>query len=354
MINYVLICLSFIILTAQNQPDKVKLALSGGGARGFAHVGVLKALEEFGIEVEEIAGVSAGALVGGLYASGYTIDEIEVLLKELISTEEIFSNYSRQDIPIERKFETFPNFIDIGINNNGPVFPSSLTGDSRLNYYLLRFFSEADLAAKHDFKNLSIPLTIIAADVFAEEAVRFSEGDLSRIVRASISIPTALPPVEIDNRFLVDGGIYNNLPTDMYSDSDYVVAANVASETFKSKEEINSVFDMMGHMINILSSKSDSLSILNWDIFIEPDLKGYTATNWFDYDSLVLLGYQAAVKTFESKGFKRKPYKKRVSSRPVRFENYKVGNLELTGSYRLTKEHIMKKFLCDQNMSLKI
>lgn len=331
-----------LFLASLHAQKKVKLALSGGGARGFAHVGVIKALEEYGFEITGISGTSAGALIGSLYASGYSTDSIHRIIREFTSVSSIFSDYSRKDIPIERKFETYSNFVDLGITNEGPVLPSALSGDSRLNFFLLKYLAEANLAARKQFKNLPIPLTIVASDVFEEKGIEFTSGDLPRAVRASISIPTALPPIEMDGRLFVDGGLYNNLPTNVFDSTDFVIAVNAASVTYKDKNELKSFVDIAGHMINILSSKSDSNSVKKWDIFIEPDLNGFTATSWFNADSLIQLGYKQAIEVLKSKGYTRQNFIRKTTPKPLKFENFKVGSVNLTGSYRLTKEHIMR------------
>ena len=317
------------ILLAQSQ--KISLALSGGGARGIAHLGAVKALTEFDIEIEEISGTSMGAVIGGLYASGYSIKQMHKIIKEFAGTEDIYKDYSRKDIPIESKLSDNRHFFKIGIVDFKPRLPESLTEDSRINSFLMKYFSIPSIEANNDFQKLKIPLTVVASDVTREKEIHFKKGNLAKVIRASMSVPIALAPIEINGSFIVDGGIYNNLPVSVFDSKKTIIAVNTASEKME-KEDIKSFADMTLHMVNILSSKSDSLSVKNWDIFIEPNLNGITSLDFQEYQALIDSGYNATKRILLKKGFKLKRNK---NEKIKEIKEYSINSVRITGNYRL-------------------
>jgi NTE family protein len=328
-IYFISLFLSSILLA---QTQKISLALSGGGARGIAHLGVIQAISEFDLEIEEIAGTSMGAIVAGLYSSGYNLEQMEKIIEEFAESKSIYKDYSRKDIPIESKLSDDRAFFKLGIENFTPRLPESLTEDSRINLFLMKYFSIPAIEADNDFKKLEIPLTVIASDITKEKEVRFSQGNLAKILRASMSVPIALAPMEIDGSFIVDGGVYNNLPVNVFEKEKYIVAVNTASEKMK-KENIKSFADMTLHMVNILSSKSDSNSVKNWDLFIEPNLNGISSVNFSDYRTLIDSGYAATKRVLLGKGFRKK--ENLVLKKKKEIKKYYINNVKISGNYRL-------------------
>lgn len=334
-------------ITAQT-PDSltVKLALSGGGAKGFSQIGVLRAIEEYGLTVDEIAGTSAGAIVGALYASGYSVNDIYTIVSDFVSAPSIFSDHSRNDVPIDRKFDSYPLIADVGYKDHEFLLPKSIIETSRLNFTLMRYLTGPIIAADRDFQRLPIPLTLVVADVFKEKAIYITEGDLALTVRASMAVPTAFPPVEMNGSLYMDGGIYNNLPTSVFDSADRVIAVNTASVVAKSPKDMRSVLDFSAHMINVLSSKSDSSAVPNWDIFIQPDLSGFGGGDWTELDTMIQRGYTAAVRALEAAGYqKKRVLPLRRTSTEVDLSDLQtrpVSAINLDGSYRLTRDFFMR------------
>ena len=191
---------------------KVGLVLSGGGARGAAHIGVLKVLEEQNIPVDFISGTSMGAIVGGLYASGMTATEIEQALIDNDWRPLFQDRPPRADRPFRRKEDDngFLVDFDMGVDKDGLIFPKGLVQGQNLEMILKRL--ALPVATINDFDQLPIPFRAIATDLGNGEALSIKSGDLATAIRASMSLPGIFKPVHYNGRLLVDGGIVNNLP----------------------------------------------------------------------------------------------------------------------------------------------
>jgi NTE family protein len=229
----VLLLLCFAQLSLQAQ--QVGVVLSGGGAGGISHIGVLKALEEHHIPIDYIAGTSAGGLIGGLYASGYSPEEIEhFFLSEKFNlwaygkTESKYQFYFRQS-ENDPSWVTFKFSIDTLLENN---IPTSYINPFPIDFGLMSLFASTTAKSSGNFDSLLIPFRCVAADITSKKLEVFSQGDIATAVRASMSYPFFLSPVEIDGKLYFDGGIYNNFPADLMCDEfnpDYVIGSNVAS-----------------------------------------------------------------------------------------------------------------------------
>lgn len=230
--------------TPLNRP-KVGLVLSGGGARGAAHVGVLKVLEKQHVIVDCIAGTSMGAVVGGLYASGLSPEDIEKEL-ESIDWKDIFSDApNRQELPFRRKKDAqkYLTGVEIGVKNGKIALPKGLIAGQKLGFLLKSLtLHTTDI---DEFDHLPIPFRAIAADIETGEMVVLSRGNFAEALRASMSIPGVFSPVEIDGRLLVDGGIARNLPVDVVKQmgADVVIAVDIGS-TLSKREDLNTLFDI--------------------------------------------------------------------------------------------------------------
>jgi len=215
---------------------KIGLALSGGGARGGAHVGVLKALEELGIQVDYIAGTSMGAIIGGLYASGYTADEIEVVLVETDWKTALTDSPARRDRTMRKK-ELESQFLipyRLGFNKGKIQLPLGAIEGQHLDQIFQELF--LPVIGIHDFDLLPIPFRAVATDLVSGEAVVLSSGSLPDVVRASMSVPAVFAPVKINGRLLVDGGMSNNLPVNIVRQmgADIVIAVDISSPLLSS------------------------------------------------------------------------------------------------------------------------
>ncbi len=224
--------------------QKVGLVLSGGGSSGLCHIGVLKALEENNIPVDYITGTSIGSLIGAYYAAGYSPAEMEALVKS-----GFFQQVTKGDMPAKytyflKKRDDYASWQSFKISFNTKFInnlPTNVINSVPIDYYLMETFAGVNAYAKNNFDSLMIPYRCIASDVESKETVIFRDGDLSSSIRASMSYPFYLRPIPIGGRLLFDGGLYNNLPTDVMYDEfypDFIIGSSVAEQT-KSPSDDN-------------------------------------------------------------------------------------------------------------------
>jgi NTE family protein len=275
---------------------KVCLVLSGGGARGVAHVGVLKALEAMRIPIDCIAGTSMGAVIGGAYASGMETREMEKVIEGL-STQVLFREKPpRQDQNIRRKLDDRSILfgIELGLHDGAVDFPKGVVSGVQLESVLRQLVKTPGF---RQFDELSIPYRAVATDLVSGKAMVFHEGELAGVMRASMSVPGAIAPAEIDGAIYVDGGLTDNLPVDVARTmgADIVIAVNLGTPLLK-REELGSVFGVTGQMINILTEQNVRTSLASLkptDILIEPALGDFSATDFDHLPDTVPIGIAA-------------------------------------------------------------
>ncbi len=255
---------------------KIGLALSGGGAKGAAHIGVLRELERLRIPIDYVAGTSMGSIIGGLYAAGRSPDELEQIIKA-IDWDDIFSDSpSRENLSIRRKRdnEVFSLNKSVGVKDKKLSFPTGVIQGQKFNALLLELATP--VAQITDFDQLRIPFRAVAADIATGAPVVLGKGSLAAAIRASMSVPGAFASVEIDGHQLVDGGIANNLPITVVRDmgSDIVIAGDISAPLLKS-EEIQSAISIVLQLSNFLTHKNTAAqlkTLRSHDLLITPDL----------------------------------------------------------------------------------
>lgn len=301
MIKKYQLLLASVLLSGFISAQKVGLVLSGGGAKGITHIGVIKALEENNIPIDYIAGTSMGAIVGSMYAMGYTIDEmIEILKSEDFkhwSTGTIESKY----IYYYRNVDPKPSIIEIKFRINhsdstrvkSEIFPSNIVSPHQMNYAFMQLFAKATAASDGDFDKLFVPFRCVAADIYKKEAVIFRKGDLGDAVRASMSYPFMFKPIVVDGRLLFDGGIYNNFPVDVMRDDfkpDFIIGSTVAKNPKKPGEN-----NIVEQITNMVMSKTDYTIPKEDGMVLHFDLEGVRTFDFSNVDELVKLGYDSTV-----------------------------------------------------------
>lgn len=283
-----------------NNNPKVGLVLSGGGAKGLAHIGVLKELEKNNIKVDFITGTSMGAVIGALYSVGYTPDEIEKLMYT-IDFDSIFKNTQtdRQNLPLEKKVGNSQDMLTLKYDNNLHFYlPKSLNNTNNMYFIFKKLFWNFE--GFKDFDKFPIPLRVIATDINTGEAKAFSSGDLSRILTASVAIPTIFSPVKIGNSEYIDGMMARNFPVQDALDmgADIVIGSDVGVIL---KDE-NKEFDIMSTFSQILalsSAKSSPKQRQLSNIVISPDVNNISPTDFSNIDSVILKGNEAAALSIE-------------------------------------------------------
>ena len=284
---------------SEKSRPRIGLVLGGGGARGAAHVGVLKELERLRIPIDAIAGTSMGAIVGGLYATGIRADELEHLVNTIDWTGTLSDKPDREDLPFRRKQDEreFPINFELGVRGGDLLLPKGVIQGQKLDLLLRKL----TLSASHieDFDDLPIPFRAIASDIVAGEAVVLDSGDLTKSIRASMSVPGVFSPARVNGRLLVDGGIVGNLPVDVMKTMgvDIIIAVDVEFPLYKS-EELESVLTISEQMLTIMIRKETlrQIQTLNSeDVLIRPQLGVYASSNFGDIAETVEPGRLAVI-----------------------------------------------------------
>lgn len=281
--GWLLLVCALFTEAAQARP-KIGLALGGGGAKGAAHIGVLRVLEEHNIPVDYIAGTSIGSVVGGMYASGLTVDEIQKIMLETPWGDGYSDRIPREDLPWRAKQQSdqFNIPLEVGVENNNLKIPSGLLY-GQVATKLLRS-AVGDLPNFDSFDNLAIPYRAIATDLATYNAVIIERGSLITAMRASSSVPGVLAPEVIDGVMLVDGGITINLPVKVVRDmgADIIIAVDIGSDLLP-KEELRNTFEVIGQLTSFLTNSNTVLQrklLTEHDYLIKPDIHGLSTTDW--------------------------------------------------------------------------
>ena len=284
--------------SSQARP-RIGLVLGGGGARGAAHIGVLRELERLRVPVDAIAGTSMGAIIGGLYAAGLTPQELEDLIAELDWNEVFQDTTRREDLSYRRKQDDvdFPVDFELGLNEGRLQLPMGLIQGQKLSP-LLRELT-LDVAHISDFDELPTPFRAVASDIETGESVVLSEGDLTLAMRASMAAPGLFAPVIVQDRMLVDGGLVGNLPIETIREMgvDIIIAVDVEFPLY-TRDELDSAVGITGQVLTILINKETQRQLAALgedDILLRPQLGNFGSTNFAQITEAVQPGADAAL-----------------------------------------------------------
>jgi|TARA_B100000315_G_scaffold259592_1_gene316225 NTE family protein len=292
------------VLLAATAPDaaaesrpKIGLVLGGGGARGLAHIGVIRALEERNIKIDAIAGASMGAIVGALYASGKTPDEMERITITLDWGRAFADEPPRESLSFRRKQDSRDYLVKAQATLKGGVLslPKGVVQGQNLQQMLQNLYLHASDIT--DFDKLPIPYRAVAADLATGEAVVFKSGDLATAVRASMSIPALYAPVELDGRLLVDGGVANNVPVDVVKTMgvDHVIVVDIGTPLY-SADELDSVFPIIEQLTTLLTQNNvqkQLTQLTETDVLIQPELETVQSADFDMGQTAITVGYEA-------------------------------------------------------------
>ena len=283
----------------EGERPRVGLVLGGGGARGVAHVGVLKVLEELHVPVDLVVGTSMGAIVGGLYAAGMSPDSMEEWVARA-DWDDLFRDqpsYSRLAFRRKEEAREYPIPLEVGLGSEGLQLPSGLVAGQKLNAALRALTFHAALVS--DFDSLAIPYRAVATDLETGGMVVLGEGDLVDAIRASMSAPGVFTPYPVDDRLLVDGGLVRNVPVDVACElgADIVIAVDVGAR-LADRSELNSVVDLTMQVARIMTRSGATAQLASLgpgDILISPELEAMSATA-FDRSITALAAGEAAAR----------------------------------------------------------
>jgi NTE family protein len=273
---------------------RIGVALEGGGALGFAHIGVLKWFEEHHIPVDYIAGTSMGGLVGGLYATGKSADDLKSIAQEAAWPLLLGGGTPYQDLTFRRKEDAraVPNTIQIGLKN-GPTLPAGLNTGHQINLLIDR--ETLPYSEVSSFKDLPIPFRCVSTELVSGKPYIFQDGSLSDALRATMSIPGVFAPVRRGDQIFVDGGLVNNLPTDVARDmgADVVIAIHLQISKTAAKE-IQSAFSVLERSVQLVIAETEIRGMAGADLIVRVNVEDFDSTEYQKSAALIQRGYEAA------------------------------------------------------------
>ncbi len=281
--------------SARHRPV-VALVLSGGGARGGAHVGVLKRLEEAGVPIDLITGTSFGALVGALYSVGYSAADIELILRRVDWNRLLDDSPDRRLLNYDNKKRLDARLFDLQFENLELKLPTGLQPGQKIRQFLDRFTALPVLEAGNDFDRLPVRFRAVATDILTGLPHIFRSGSMSTAVRASIAVPGLFTPVELGDTLLLDGGLADNLPVApaLEAGADLVIAVDVSTPLKSRKSQIASVLDILDQSISIHIEENKLESLQKAQIVISPPLEEFSSSDFAESATLIEVGYRAA------------------------------------------------------------
>lgn len=282
--------------------QKIALVLSGGGAKGLAHVGVIKLLEENNIPVDYIVGTSMGGVIGGFYAAGYSAHDIE----QMVLSDD-FQDWVNGELGENYQFyysksEDHAGILNLTLDVDSSVnINTNLANDIAINFALAELLAPASQKANYNFDSLFIPYRAVAADIFTQKVIVLKSGRLNEALRATLSVPFFFRPLRLQKKYLFDGGIYNNFPVDIAREEfepDVIIGVNVSSKVFDEYPYDQDQELIQESLLAMLLDKPDLKLLTEKDIYLEPNVKSYSALDFEDAAALVDSGYVEASQHF--------------------------------------------------------
>ncbi|OYT17914.1 MAG: hypothetical protein B7C24_00110 [Bacteroidetes bacterium 4572_77] len=339
--------------TLKKKP-KIGLVLSGGGARGFAHIGVIKVLEEQGIDVDIIGGTSMGAVVGGLYAMGYTIQEIEEIAVSQEWGSVLNDAIDRKNLGVFEKFDNEIHILSLSIINKKISIPAGLVYGQNVTNLLTKL--TGPVYQTQNFKDLNKPFLCMATDLLSGTAIKLDTGNLATAIRASMSVPSAFVPAEYGPYYLVDGGLINNFPAEEVRDmgADVLIGIDIQTPLFK-QDEITNLVEVLSQSIFLNAEDVFNENTAQIDLLIKPEIAPYTAMDFNRADSLILRGERKAremipqIQAFmDSIGITPSVSIKKYNAFPDLDMIY-VDNVIINGNEKVTDRYLLSVLNIDEN-----
>ncbi|HMA61534.1 MAG TPA: patatin-like phospholipase family protein [bacterium] len=343
----IIILLLIVMVNGQNLNNprpRVGIALSGGGALGLAHLGMLKKIDSLNIPVDYIAGTSMGGLVGGLYACGYSALEIEKIVKDL-KWEELFRDTpSREHLPYFVKKDLHKFQFKVNMNKYRPELPGLINGQ-KIELYISRLVY--DHLDTRNFDNLPIPFRCVSVDIVSGSEVVHRKGNLARAMRATMSVPSIFAPVKMGDSLLIDGGLLNNIPVDVVKNmgADIVIASSVKTPS-KTVDKLNNPLEVISQSYNIIRNKAIQEKGNKADLHLSTLIEDQRAFS-FDSkktDAIIKRGEQIANRYIDELiQIKKKNNLEKLTIDDLLSKNYILANIKFTGNLSIPDSSIINK-----------
>jgi NTE family protein len=349
-----MLLLTFVASFSQEQkePLKVGLVLSGGGAKGFAHIGVLKVLEEAGIKIDYIGGTSMGAIVGGLYASGYNARQIDSIFKatDFDALLQDFIPRSSKNFYGKRNDELY--VISLPFNKFRIGIPSALS-KGLYNYNLLTKLTH-NVRYVRDFNQLPIPFLCLATDIESGEQVVLDKGYLPQAMAASAAFPSLFSPVEIDGKLLIDGGVVNNYPIEEIKKlgANFIIGVDVQDD-MKGRKSLNDATRILVQISNLGMIQRMKENIADTDIYIKPDISSFGVISFDQGQEIVKKGEEAAFAVYEkikAAANEQNPYKRPDTH--VQVDSIQLNKIIINKLDDFTRAYVLGKLKFRQNRKI--
>jgi len=344
------------------QAQKVGLVLSGGGSKGMAHIGAIRALEENGIPINYITGTSIGAIIGGLYAAGYSIDEMEKLFLDPDFENIIKGKIDEKYVYRFKQDESNSTWIGFRFNIDStrfsPTIPVNIVLPAQMDFAFFEIFSGADAVSNRNFDSLFVPFRCIATDIANNTEIVFKTGCLKDAVRASMTFPFYFRPISVNNNMLYDGGMVNNFPSDvMYNDfkPDYIIGVAVSkTNEAPSDENLISVITNM-----LMNRESYTLKGAPKGIVIRPDVPSLNVIDFRHTSEIIQSGYDAVmdslpkIKKFVYDSIPQEEIMKKRAAFKEKIPEISIDDIEIRGLSKIQADYI-KEEMIKQNETLSL
>ena len=347
------LCLFMVIQGGFGQElsrPKIGLVLSGGGAKGLAHIGVLKVIDSLGIKVDYISGTSMGAVVGGLYATGYSAHQLDSIFSS-IDVDALLQDYTpRESKSFYEKRNDEIYALTLPFNNFKLSLPSGLS-KGLYNFNLISRLTQ-HVSHIRDFEKLPIPFLCIATDLETGQQKLLDSGILAQAIIASGAIPTLYNPVEINGRILIDGGVVNNYPVEELKSRgiDFIIGVDV-QEGLKNREQLQDVTSVLSQLNNFsMIEKMDGKRSLT-NIYIQPEIKGFSVVSFDKGSEIIKKGTEKALKHI-SQLLPLVEKNKRQTIKPVNVDSIYIGEIALNKLENYTRSYILGKLKIRNNLKI--
>jgi len=340
---FILFLFPMIVFAQQKQP-KIGLVLSGGGAKGLAHIGVLKEIDKAGLQIDYIGGTSMGAIIGGLYAAGYSGLQIEKIVNSINLEDLLQDVLPRSAKPFFEKEVGEKHLITLPVTKKGIGLPRAVSkGQNVLDLFS---YVLAPVDTITDFKKLPIPFFCVTTDAETGKMVLLEEGFLPLALRASGSFPTLLNPVELNNHLLLDGGIANNFPSDIMKTKgvDIIIGVDVQSDLIK-RDELNSVITILNQIVSYGVYKQSKKGKRDSDVYIKPDISDFTVVDFDKSKGIMQKGEEIGKiyrKTFDSIA-QLQTYKKPRLGLIMNDKEFVIEEIQVFGTDKYTPAYVRGK-----------
>ncbi len=350
---YFCLCVSFL-MQAQLKRDrpKVGLVLSGGGAKGLAHIGALKVIEISGVQIDYIAGTSMGAIIGGLYASGYTAAQLDSIFNRTNFSKLIQDELPREAKTFYEREESEKYAFSFPFNNFKLTFPTGISKGQNI-YNLLAQLTQH--IKTDDFSQLKIPFFCMATNIETGKQVLLKQGNLAQAMSASGAIPTLFRPVEINGQLLTDGGVVNNYPIDELKKKplDYIIGVDVQDSLY-SREKLKSGLDVMTQVNNFRTIKAMETKREITDVYIRPDIKEFSVLSFDQGKTIIDNGEMATLEKYdELVELYRLQNIKKTEKKPIKIsDSIDIGAINISGNLSYPRNYIRGKLKIETNSKI--